>query len=141
MAKVQNNLRISLLLVFFLCDGVFRAFSFTSDRQNFWFTIPSCRLSVQRYSSRIAKNSFLSMGKNREAPRTRSECFISLWSENALSKPCRRSRVHSRSCGCRASSCCRERGRGTCGDRTQRASQRTSCGWRRSWPDGCRSRC
>jgi|GEM_PF-6193415 len=58
-----------------------------------------------------------------------------------LSKPCRRSRAHSQSCGCRASSCCRGRGRGTCGGRTQRASQQTPCGWQRSWPDGCRSRC
>ena len=43
-------------------------------------------------------------------------------------RACCSNRARSRSCAHRASACCRERVRGTCGDRTHRASQRRPCG-------------
>lgn len=56
-------------------------------------------------------------------------------------RACCSNRARSRSCAHRASACCRERVRGTCGGRTHRASQRRPCGWQPSWPDESRSRC
>lgn len=43
-------------------------------------------------------------------------------------RACCSNRARSRSCAHRASACCRERVRGTCGGRTHRASQRRPCG-------------
>ena len=56
-------------------------------------------------------------------------------------RACCSNRARSRSCAHRASACCRERVRGTCGGRTHRASQRRPCAQQPSWPDESRSRC
>ena len=56
-------------------------------------------------------------------------------------RACCSNRVRSRSCAHRASACCRERVRGTCGGRTHRASQRTPCAQQPSWRDASQSRC
>ena len=114
-------------------DSRFHAYSSAASTQH-----------MQRASSRRRAPSMLQLSlptaheKTRHSPRGRVsrrggvECCrhatASPHRQFSTERACCSNRARSRSCAHRASACCRERVRGTCGGRTHRASQRRPCG-------------
>ena len=114
-------------------DSRFHAYSSAASTQH-----------MQRASSRRRAPSMLQLSlptaheKTRHSPQGRaSRRGAGMLSAHATASPhrqfsteraCCSNRARSRSCAHRASACCRERVRGTCGGRTHRASQRRPYG-------------